>query len=145
MILLETDHVSVLKYHGTERCMRLIARLALLTHEMVGITIITVEEQMRGWLASLAKERHALRQVGPYTELARLFDFFSDYEVVPFDEKAAGVFDQLNRIRIGTMDRKIAAIAVANNALLLTANRRDYEQVPGLRFENWMDEPPATP
>lgn len=23
--------------------------------------------------------------------------------------------------------------------LLLTANRRDYEQVPGLRFENWMD------
>ena len=33
----------------------------------------------------------------------------------------------------------IAAIALANNALLLTANRRDYERIPGLRFENWLD------
>jgi len=30
-------------------------------------------------------------------------------------------------------------ILIVNNALLLTANRRDYEQVPGLRFDNWMD------
>jgi tRNA(fMet)-specific endonuclease VapC len=43
------------------------------------------------------------------------------------------------------MDKKIAAIAIANKALLLTANRRDYEQIPGLRFENWMDEPPVLP
>lgn len=41
------------------------------------------------------------------------------------------------------MDKKIAPIAIANNALLLTANRRDFEQVPGLRFDNWMAEPPA--
>ncbi|QJX00792.1 type II toxin-antitoxin system VapC family toxin [Frigoriglobus tundricola] len=42
------------------------------------------------------------------------------------------------------MDKKIAAITVVNNALLLTANRRDYELIPDLRFENWMDAPPAT-
>ena len=40
---------------------------------------------------------------------------------------------------------KTAAIAIVNNALLLTANRRDYEQIPGLRFENWLDEPPHSP
>ena len=32
-----------------------------------------------------------------------------------------------------------ASIAVARNALLLTANRRDFELVPGLRFANWLD------
>lgn len=42
------------------------------------------------------------------------------------------------------MDKKIAAIAIANAALLLTANRRDFEQIPNLRCENWMD-PPAAP
>jgi tRNA(fMet)-specific endonuclease VapC len=42
------------------------------------------------------------------------------------------------------MDRKIAAIALANNALLLNANRKDFEKVPGLRFDNWMDNPAGT-
>jgi tRNA(fMet)-specific endonuclease VapC len=75
----------------------------------------------------------------PYRELAELFEFFSEYEIIRFDEVAAAIFDTLSRIRIGSMDRKIAAITLANDALLLTANRSDFEQVPGLRFENWMD------
>ena len=33
----------------------------------------------------------------------------------------------------------IRKIAVAQNALLLTANRKDFEQIPGLQFANWMD------
>jgi tRNA(fMet)-specific endonuclease VapC len=33
---------------------------------------------------------------------------------------------------------KIASIALANDALLLTANRRDFEKVPGLQLENWL-------
>ncbi len=37
-------------------------------------------------------------------------------------------------IRIGTMDLKTACIAMANKALLLTANRRDFEKVPGLEI-----------
>ena len=139
MILLETDHLSVLKYSGSERCTRLTARLAMVADEVIGTTIITVEEQMRGWMASISKERQVHRQVGPYRELMGLFDFFSQYEILPFDEKSAKIVEGFSRIRIGSMDRKIAAIAIANNALLLTANRRDYERVPGLRFENWMD------
>ena len=42
-------------------------------------------------------------------------------------------------VKIATMDLKTACVAMANNALLLTANRRDFEKVPGLRFENWLD------
>jgi predicted nucleic acid-binding protein len=30
-------------------------------------------------------------------------------------------------------------MAIASNPLLLTANRRDFEKVPGLRFENWLE------
>lgn len=46
---------------------------------------------------------------------------------------------QKSKIRIGAMDLKIAAIALAADTLLLTANRQDFEKVPGLRFANWLD------
>lgn len=42
------------------------------------------------------------------------------------------------RVRIGTQDLKIASIALTNDALLLSANLRDFEQVRGLQVENWM-------
>jgi tRNA(fMet)-specific endonuclease VapC len=38
-----------------------------------------------------------------------------------------------------TMDLKIAAIALVNQVLFLSANLRDFEQVPGLRVENWLE------
>jgi tRNA(fMet)-specific endonuclease VapC len=68
-----------------------------------------------------------------------MFDFFSEFDIAPFDETAAAQFDTFRRIRVGEKDRKIAAIALTQNALLLTANRRDFELIPGLCFENWMD------
>jgi tRNA(fMet)-specific endonuclease VapC len=143
MILLDTDHLSVLEIPESSRRTRRVARLALSEGEVVGTTIVNVEEQMRGWMASIAKERKAQRQVKAYRKLAALFGFFQAYHIALFDEAAANLFDQFGRIRVGTPDRKIAAIAIVNNALLLTANRQDFGQVPGLRFANWMDDPPA--
>ena len=139
MILLDTDHLSVVRGAENDRRTRLVARLTAAVGEEVGTTIVAVEEQMRGWLASIAKERKARRQVQPYDELARLFEFFADYLIVRFTPAAADLYDTYGSIQVSSTDRKIAAIAIVHNALLLTANRRDYEQIPGLRFENWMD------
>lgn len=139
MILLDSDHLSILQHFGSDRRARIVARMALATDEVFGTTIVNVEEQMKGWLATLAKERQALRQVSPYARLAGLFKFFQSFILAPFDEPAAELFNTFNRIRIGTADRKIAAVARAQNALLLTANRRGYEQIPGLQFANWLD------
>jgi tRNA(fMet)-specific endonuclease VapC len=35
------------------------------------------------------------------------------------------------------MDLKIAAIALANDATLLSRNLSDFARVPGLRVEDW--------
>jgi tRNA(fMet)-specific endonuclease VapC len=141
MILLDTDHATHLKYPESDPGKRLIARLetASVTEE-IGVAIVTVEERMRGWLAMIAKERKAARQVGPYRELALLFEFYQEFEIAPFDDASAQQVDALRvkKLKIPTMDLKIAAIALVNNALLLSANRSDFERVPGLRVENWL-------
>jgi tRNA(fMet)-specific endonuclease VapC len=141
VIYLDTDHLTVLKYRTSDRALRLTGRLALAAAagDVVGTTVVNVEEQMRGWLAAIAKERLPKRQVAPYRDLAGLFDFFRGFTIGLFDDPAADLFTGYSTIRIKASDRNIAAISVAHNALLLTANKKDFEQVPGLRFENWLD------
>lgn len=61
--------------------------------------------------------------------------------ILPFDEDAAVIFQhfQKAKVRIGTMDLKIAAICMAHDATLLSRNLVDFERVPGLRAANWLD------
>jgi tRNA(fMet)-specific endonuclease VapC len=138
---LDTDHVNVLKYPQHPRFTSLTTQLNTSADQDIATTVITVEEQMRGWLAWINRSDDVHRQVPAYQELLRLFVFFSRWHVVLFDEQAASVFQGLRaqRIRIGTMDLKIAAIALAHDALLLSANLRDFQQIPNLRVANWIN------
>jgi predicted nucleic acid-binding protein len=38
---------------------------------------------------------------------------------------------------------KIAALALVHGSLLLSANLRDFERVPGLRVEDWLYDRPS--
>jgi tRNA(fMet)-specific endonuclease VapC len=49
VIHLDTDHLTVLKYTYSERHARFHGRLLAAAPELIGTTIINVEEQMRGW------------------------------------------------------------------------------------------------
>ena len=59
--------------------------------------------------------------------------------VLPFDAAATAVFDglQAQRIRVETMDLRIAAIALSRGLTLLMRNVRDFGRVPGLVTEDW--------
>jgi len=48
MIVLDTDHLTVLRFGSSERCTRLVARMEAATGETFGTTIINVAEQMKG-------------------------------------------------------------------------------------------------
>jgi tRNA(fMet)-specific endonuclease VapC len=139
MILLDTDHLTVLQTPDAARRPLLVARLSLAVGEVVGTTIVNVEEQMRGWLASVAKERKTERQVRSYLRLKGLFQFFAAFHLAEFDDRSAALFATTGGTSVGVMDRKVAAVTIANDALLLTANRKDFARIPGLRFENWLE------
>jgi len=56
--------------------------------------------------------------------------------VMPFDEAAARQYAMLPFKR-GSYDRLIAAHAIALQLTLITANERDFADIPGLKIENW--------
>jgi tRNA(fMet)-specific endonuclease VapC len=141
MILLDTDHLSVLTDRRAAGNPTFVRRLELVT-EPLAIPVVAVEEQCKGWLAKLNRTRDIRRQITPYERLVELFDFLAEWDIVSLTDAAADAFTRLRgqRIRIGSQDLKIAAIALAENALLLSANLRDFQKVPGLRVENWLPE-----
>jgi len=104
------------------------------------LTVVSVEEQMRGWLAEIKKHHDILEQISAYDRLINMVQFFQEWTIIRLDEAASEEFIRLKKmkVRVGTRDLKIAAIAPAQHALLLSANLRDFQKVPGLRVENWL-------
>ena len=69
--------------------------------------------------------------------------FFSVFPSFGFDDRCAEVYgtirNELERsgVPIGPNDLLIAATAVANELILITHNRREFERVVGLHLEDW--------
>src|SRR5687767_3782598 len=108
---------------------------------MLAIPVVSMEEQLRGWLAQIHRVRDVHRQIVPYLRLRSIFTLLREWPIVDWSEPAADHFKRLRslRIRVGTQDLKIASLAVTNDALLLSANLRDFEKVPGLRVADWIE------
>ena len=139
MIVLDTDHVSELERRGSAKGVKLLQRLQL-QKDPIAVTIVSIEEQFRGRLAGISRIPAGPKQVHPYSRLADLVEFYSGWSILPFNQPVAQRFLDLKaaKIRIGTMDLKIAAIVLVHQATLLSANLRDFRQVPGLQVEDWL-------
>jgi tRNA(fMet)-specific endonuclease VapC len=139
MYILDTDHLSVLD-RGGSKVQRLTQRLANVSSNQVVASIISYEEQMRGWLSYIAKAQTIDQQVEAYKQLKRQLANYCQIPVLEFDQEAAREFQHLRKVypRLGTMDLKIASITLVNQAVLLTRNRADFGQITGLSIEDWM-------
>jgi tRNA(fMet)-specific endonuclease VapC len=140
MIVLDTDHLSELQRPDSSRGVKLAERLEQQANRPVATTVVTVEEQLRGRLATIHKRPAGPEQVVHYTKLIELLEFLADWLILPFDQTAAQRFRDLRaaKIRISTMDLKIAAIVLTHQGTLLSANLRDFRQVPGLSVQDWL-------
>jgi tRNA(fMet)-specific endonuclease VapC len=139
VIFLDSDHLSVLLDTRDSRCLPLRARLQN-AGDTPALPIVAIEEQLRGWLAKISGVHDVHRQIVPYAYLKRAFTSLREWPIQEWNEPAADHFVRLGKLRtrIGTQDLKIACIALASDALLTSANLRDFEQVPGLRVEDWL-------
>ncbi len=139
MIVLDTDHISLIQHPDSEDCRRLLRRLDDSPDQDIVTTVVTVEEQMRGWLQVIARYRDPQQQAAYYYKLIDFVRFFGMWNIMPLNESAVRIFRELQKsgVRIATTDLKIAAICLSSDATLLSRNIQDFQRVPGLSVEDW--------
>lgn len=139
MFVLDTDVLSLIDQHETGRSDRLIERLEQIDPNVLFSTIISYEEQMRGWMSYVAQARTISEQLQAYERLERHLASWKRVRLLSFNESAAVIAADLRRQhrKMGLMDLRIAAIAIAHHATLVTANIRDFAMIDGLTIEDW--------
>jgi len=105
-------------------------------HGRMAISSITLAELVHGAEKSSDVSRNT----------AVVEDFVSRLTVLPYDDKAAWQYGQIRAVLekvgqpIGVNDLHIAAHARGNGLTLVTNNLREFERVPGLLLESWVEE-----
>ena len=139
MYILDTNYLTVIDRGGIE-AQKLLERLRAAKSDQFVTTIINYEEQTKGCLSRIAKAKTEKRQVAAYN-LFKQLAAYCNTPILDCDQKAAQEFNRLRKLyatKIGTMDLKIAAIALIHNAVVLTKNVRDFDPIENLSVENWL-------
>lgn len=133
--VLDTDHVSLFQLNHPV----VTERINAINPEEIGVTIITLEEQLYGRLNGIRRANSPEKVISAYAKLSATWKYFTSINLLDFDQNAYNCYAEFVRqkIRVGTQDLRIAATVISRNGVLVTRNRRDFERVPGLRFEDW--------
>jgi tRNA(fMet)-specific endonuclease VapC len=139
MYLLDTDHVAIAQREAAPEYPRLLEQLAAHAPEEVFVSIVSFQEIVLGANAYINRAGDTDRLIRGYEMLQKVIADFTMARVIGFDADALAEFAVLRRakIRIGTMDLRIAAIALAHEMTVVTRNAKDFSKVPELNIEDW--------
>jgi len=137
--LLDTEHLSVLEKGVGEEFAQLQRRMRAVGIEAFCVSIVSFQEQIAGWMADLNRFRTQKEIVRGYAMLEKIIARFHDLPILPFDAAASDEFMRLRKlkVRVATLDLRIAASAIVHQKVVLTSNTVDFEAVPGVRCEDW--------
>jgi tRNA(fMet)-specific endonuclease VapC len=131
----DTDMLTLYQEGHPEVCRRVVAHRP----DELATTIISVEEQLSGWFTMLRRpaDRKTLARI--YQRMTETVSFLKQVPIVSFTEQAIARYESLRlmKLNIGSMDLRIASIALENGSTLVTRNVRDFRRVPGLSTEDW--------
>ena len=138
-VILDTDILSLLQDDSDPVAIRIQRRFDQAPAAEVFTTVISFQEQVRGWLAAINHPHNDRKLLTAYEGLFEILKAFACLNLWPFEADALQRFHELRKqgVGIGTHDLCIAAIALTHNAKVVTRNLRDFEQVPGLVVEDW--------
>jgi len=86
----------------------------------------------------------AYKHPNPPRLLTLISDLLQEVNVLDFDAACAERFGQergtllKQGISVSRMDMMIASVALVHNLTLVTHNTADYQNIPGLRLDDWL-------
>jgi tRNA(fMet)-specific endonuclease VapC len=136
--LLDTDHLSILQRKAGPEYLRLATWITQFTALDFACCVVSLHEQLLGAHAFLDQAKNTGGLIRGYELMERLPRDYLTFDLLPFDTPSAAIYDRLlaQNLRIGTMDWRLAAIALSRNLIVLTRNLRDFGRVPGLSVED---------
>ncbi len=139
MFLLDTDHLVIMQRNAQPEADRLRQRMTQFKQTDFFVSIVSIHEQMLGANKYVSQARTRASVIRGYQMIETALLDYSQFQILPFDEPAAIKFDELRQagVRIGTMDLRIAAIALSNECTVLTRNSVDFDKVPDLQVDDW--------
>lgn len=139
MYLLDTDHITILQRQHHPEFGRLKQRLSQHPPSDFYYSVVSFHEQTLGANAYVNRARTSHGVLDGYELFRLIIEDYSKAQILPYDQASDGIFNFLRtqRIRIGTMDLRIAAIALSRGYTVWTRNSVDFSQVSGLRVEDW--------
>jgi len=138
MIVLDTDILTLaLAAHPR------VAQRIMAASEIPVTSIVSRIEVLQGRFDSVLKASSAEELLRAQNRLVTAEHALAKFTIVAFDVGAADKFGRLRQDKklkkMGRNDLLIACIALANRALLVTRNVKDFHAAPGLKVENWAD------
>ena len=133
--ILDTDTLTLFQEGHPEICHRAKEQ----PQKEIAITVLSVEEQMSGWYTALRRAKGIDGLAWAYRRMAETASFFSRLQIIAFDEPAIRRYLDLKqqKIKVRTMDLRIAATVLEQGAILVTRNTKDFKLIPGLSLTDW--------
>ena len=139
--ILDTNTVTLLQYENNQ----IIQRIRAVGNSSIFVTTITLEEQLKGRLAIINKcnsNKNLQGLASAHRNLKLTQNFFCSVNLLEFNQAACESYQKLRQQKInsGSQDLRIAAIALVNQAIVVTQNYKDFIKVPNLSIEDWTIE-----
>jgi tRNA(fMet)-specific endonuclease VapC len=113
----------------------ILSKLLRVGFDRIGISTITLAELEFG-------VANSSRSIEAQTAL---FEFILPFEILDFSYNAASFYGRIRKELkdkgqpISDMDMLIAAVAMANELIIVTNNEKEFRRISGLKVENWKD------
>ena len=111
----------------------ILSKLLRVGFDKIGISTITLAELEYG----VANSNRT------FEVQTALLEFILPFEILDFNYTAASFYGKIRKELkdkgqpISDMDMLIASVAMANDVILVTNNKKEFRRISGLKIENW--------